>query len=145
MAEDAYRVAPGVVILPGDIVVTAVRSSGPGGQHVNKVASTAVLRYNPAEARGLSPQARELVLPALAARLTGDGDLVIRSSRFRVWQRNRRETVRKLAMILQAAVRPRKKRVPTRPTRAANRNRLAGKRRRSQKKCGRRPEGWDME
>ena len=145
MKDEGYSVAPGVVILPDDLEITGVRSSGPGGQNVNKVATTAVLKYFPATARGLADRPRERILEALAPRLARDGSLVVRSSRFRKWHRNRREAVRKLARILAGALHRPKPRRPTRPTRGSQERRLADKRARAEKKRGRRKKGWDLE
>jgi len=145
MADEGYRVAPGVIILPADIEVTGVRSSGPGGQNVNKVATTAVLKYFPASARGLTGPARDRILAVLAPKLARDGSLVVRSSRFRRWHRNRREALRKLAMILAGALHRDRQRVPTRPTRASQERRLTAKRARAEKKGRRRRKDWDLE
>jgi ribosome-associated protein len=79
------------------------RSSGPGGQNVNKVNSKAVLRWNPARSAALPPHARDRVLARLSPRLTTDGWLVIASDRFRDQPRNRDDCLEKLYAVLEEA------------------------------------------
>jgi ribosome-associated protein len=115
-----------------------VRSGGPGGQNVNKVASKAVLRWHLAA----SPSVPEAVKARLQAhqrrRITGEGDLVLTSQRYRDQERNRQDCLDKLReLILQAATPPRPRR-PTRPTRGSREARLRAKRRRSATKAERR-------
>jgi ribosome-associated protein len=115
-----------------------VRSGGPGGQNVNKVASKAVLRWHLAG----SPSVPEAVKARLRAhqrrRITGEGDLVLTSQRYRDQERNRQDCLDKLReLVLQAATPPRPRR-PTRPTRGSREARLRAKRRRSATKAERR-------
>ena len=115
-----------------------VRSSGPGGQNVNKVASKAVLRWNAKGSPSLPAEIKVRLLAQQKNRITGQGDLIISSQRFRDQERNKDDCLRKLqSMLLQAAIPP-KQRKSSRPTRASKEARLAGKRRRSQIKTTRR-------
>src|SRR2546423_15712393 len=96
-----------------------VRSGGPGGQNVNKVAPKAVLRWNVAA----SPSPPEDIKARLRAqqrnRITGNGDLIITSQRYRDQERNKEDCLEKLRhMILQATIIP-KPRKPSKPGRAA--------------------------
>jgi ribosome-associated protein len=120
-----------------ELTWTFVRAGGPGGQNVNKVASKAVLRWNvagsslPAEVKGRLSQQQQ-------NRLTGDGDLLLTSQRFRDQERNRQDCLDKLrAIVLQALARPKPRR-PTRPTRGSKEARLQQKRRRAATKRTRR-------
>src|SRR5438105_209060 len=107
-----------------------VRSGGPGGQNVNKVASKAVLRWRLAGNRTLPEEVKARLNTLQRNRITADGDLLIQSQRFRDQERNRRDCIDKLReMISQAASRPRRRK-KTRPTRAARETRLQHKRRR---------------
>jgi len=110
------------------------RSSGPGGQNVNKVSSKAVLRWNMAA----SPSAPEDVKARLRAlhprRVTREGHVVIASSRFRDQGRNVADCLEKLRAALAAAADPPRPRRPTRPTRGSQEKRLHDKRARSDKK-----------
>jgi ribosome-associated protein len=111
-----------------------VRSSGPGGQNVNKVASKAVLRWDLAG----SPSVAEVVKIRLRTlqrrRVTSDGELIVTSQRWRDQERNRQDCLDKLReMVATAAAVPRPRK-PTRITRGAKEARLASKRRRTMKK-----------
>ena len=115
-----------------------VRSGGPGGQNVNKVASKAVLRWHLAG----SPSVPEPVKARLRAhqrrRITAEGDLVLTSQRYRDQERNRQDCLDKLReLVLEAATPPRPRR-PTKPTRGSREARLRTKRRRSATKAERR-------
>jgi ribosome-associated protein len=113
-----------------------VRASGPGGQHVNKVATAVELRFDVrASSLPLAVQAR---LAAMAgSRMTAAGVLLLDSREHRTQAQNREAARARLAMLIQqAAVRP-KTRTPTRPGRAAKERRLAAKKRRAGVKGGR--------
>jgi ribosome-associated protein len=118
-----------------------VRSGGPGGQNVNKVASKAVLRWNMAGSAVLSEEAKAHLATRLRARLTAEGDLIITSQRFRDQERNRRDCLAKLVALVQQAMRRPKARKATRPTRGSKEARLEAKRRRALRKSQRRVVG----
>lgn len=117
---------------------TFSRSSGPGGQNVNKVASKAQLRWRAVASEILPPDVKERLLAQQRNRLTLDGDLLIASQRYRDQERNRQECIDKLANMIGQARRPPVKRRPTRPSRAAREARLQHKRRRATLKSARR-------
>ena len=122
-------VTPGLAVPAAAIEVTAVRSSGPGGQNVNKVASKIELRVDLARVVGLSAAARERLRALAARRLDARGFLVVTSQRTRDQHRNledAREKVR--ALLARSLVAPRTRR-PTRATTGARERRLAEKRR----------------
>ncbi len=145
----AHRLPPYLVVtdrvhVPADeLDLSFSASGGPGGQNVNKVASKAVLRWNPARSRALSPDDRSLVLSRLSKRLTRDGDLVIASDRHRDQPKNVLDAVARLADLLRAALHRDKPRKASRPTRSSRERRLTSKRRRSDVKRGRRAGGDD--
>ena len=116
-----------------------VRSPGPGGQNVNKVATAVQLRY--ALSRAVLPEDTRRRLARLAgSHLTRDGDLVIEANRFRSQARNRVDARERLmALLRKAAVRPRV-RIATAPSRAARERRLNEKRQRAELKRQRRGE-----
>jgi ribosome-associated protein len=117
---------------------TYVRSGGPGGQNVNKVASKAVLRWNVAASRSLPEDVKARLRALQANRITAEGDLVLTSQRFRDQERNRQDCLDKLRqMIAQAAARPKARR-KTKPTRGSQEARLRAKKRRAATKAGRR-------
>lgn len=127
-----------IVIPASELEVSFVRSGGPGGQNVNKVASKVQLRWRPATSAAFSDADREWVVSRLASRLTGDGDLIVSSGLTRDQGRNRTDAEGKLANLVRAAlVRPKKRR-PTRPSAAAKARRLEEKKARGEKKKRRR-------
>jgi ribosome-associated protein len=113
------------------------RSSGPGGQNVNKVNSKATLRWSVLASPSLSAILRSRLLTSLRPRLTTGGELVISSQRFRDAGRNVADCLEKLRNLLAEATRPVKRRKPTRPTRGSAERRLTGKRIRADKKRSR--------
>jgi ribosome-associated protein len=125
-----------------ELEVEAVRSGGPGGQNVNKVASQIQLRWNVRTSGALDEAQRALLLQRLAHRLTVRGELLVRASRFRHQARNLDDARERLSRLLQGALRVPKARRATRPTRASKERRLTAKRHRSETKRGRhRPPG----
>jgi len=110
---------------------TYARSSGPGGQNVNKVASKAVLRWDLARSPSVPPEVKQRLAQQQKRFLTLEGSLVITSQRFRDQERNRADCLEKLrAMLAQALSVPRQRRA-TRPTRGSKLARLQTKKRRS--------------
>jgi ribosome-associated protein len=118
--------------------ITFARSSGPGGQNVNKVNSKATLRWAVQTSRGLPEAVRERFLQKYGNRLTTEGELLVTSQRFRDAPRNSQDCLEKLRAMLLAVAHPPKRRRPTRPTRGSVERRLQGKRRQSAAKQDRR-------
>jgi ribosome-associated protein len=110
------------------------RSSGPGGQNVNKVSSKAVLRWSIERSPSLPDDVRERFRARYPRRITADGDVVIQSQRFRDQGRNVADCLAKLrGLLLEVAVPPKRRR-KTRPSRASIERRLSGKREVKQRK-----------
>lgn len=117
-----------------ELEVRATRSGGPGGQHVNTSSTRIELRWQPATSVALTDTQRERVLPALAARLDGDGWLRVTSSEHRSQLKNREAAEARLVMWLKAALFVPKTRRPTKPTYTSKVKRLEGKSQRSEVK-----------
>ncbi len=110
------------------------RSSGPGGQNVNKVNTKATLRWPVLTSRSLPHPVRRRLLAKHGRRVNAQGDLVITSQRFRDAGRNVADCLEKLRKMLAEAAAAPKARKPTRPTPASVRRRLDQKRKQSRKK-----------
>ena len=135
------EISPALSIPDDELVERFVRSSGPGGQNVNKVNTKATLRWQPGEGTVPSPVWNRFRV--LAKRyLTTEGEVVIQSQQFRDQAQNVQACRTRLAELLrQASVAP-KRRIKTKPSKAAKRRRLDEKKRNSEKKDSRRPKNW---
>ena len=139
-ADLEVRLGRGKLVIPGaEIGELASRSSGPGGQHVNKVSSRVTLRWDALASEAVTQEQRERIRSALAARLTRRGLLVVHAQRHRSRSRNRELARERLAELVSGALVERTPRVPTRPSRAAGRRLRVGKEQRAALKRTRRP------
>jgi ribosome-associated protein len=128
------QITPTLAIDESDLDERFVRSSGPGGQNVNKVATAVELRFHAARSAALDDETLGRLRRLAGTRMTSDGVLVIDARRHRTQAENRQDARDRLvALLRQALVRPRRRR-KTRPTAAAVERRMDRKRRRSQAK-----------
>ncbi|MBA3646625.1 MAG: aminoacyl-tRNA hydrolase [Gemmatimonadaceae bacterium] len=126
-----------------ELVARATRSSGAGGQHVNKTSSRIQLSWNVATSAALDDPQRDRLLHKLSSRLTADGTLTVTVSDTRSQYRNREIAEERLEEVVRAALVVPKKRKPTKPTRAAKEKRLDSKKLHSKKKKNRRADSLD--
>jgi ribosome-associated protein len=130
-----------IQIPDAELQFTYVRSSGPGGQNVNKVSSKAVLRWRVITSAALPPEVRARFLARFKSRLTTEGDLLISSQRYRDQGRNIEDAREKLREMILAVAVPPKRRRPTKPTRSSVAKRIESKQARSKTKKMRRGVG----
>ena len=116
-----------------------VRSPGPGGQNVNKVATAVQLRFDARGSASLPEDVRARLIELAGARATKHGVIVIEAHRFRTRERNREDALQRLVSLVRRAAVAAKPRKPTRPSAAAMERRMEDKRRRSQRKRARQP------
>ena len=115
-----------------------VRSPGPGGQNVNKLATAVQLRFDARGSKSLPDDVRSRLLDLAGTRATKQGEIVIDAHRYRTRERNREDALERLIALIRRAAVPPKPRKATRPTRASKLRRAENKRRRSQLKNTRR-------
>lgn len=143
MARDDLEVRRDLVIPAREMEESASRSGGPGGQHVNKTNTRVTLHWNVRESAVLSPEQRHRLLARLGPRITRGGDLVVHSGGTRSRAKNREAARTRLAEIVNDALRTVRRRVPTRPGKAAVGRRLDAKKRQSRTKERRSRPGHD--
>jgi ribosome-associated protein len=131
------RIADGVVLDEGELGEEFVRSPGPGGQNVNKVATAVRLRFDLARNRSLAGDVKDRLRALAGSRLTQEGVLVIEAHRFRTRERNRADARDRLARLVLRALVPPVPRRPTRPTAGSKERRLSEKRRQGERKAAR--------
>lgn len=135
MSPSLLKVTPRIVIPEDELEERFIRSSGPGGQNVNKVASAVQLRFDVRHSPSLTELARSALL--LSGSLTRDGILVITAQRFREQERNRADARARLVEILRRAATPKLPRRATKIPKASKLKRLENKKRRADIKRGR--------
>jgi ribosome-associated protein len=121
------------------------RSSGPGGQNVNRTATRVEVLFDVARSPSLSDEERIQILAELKSHVDRDGVLHLVSQRSRSQWRNRENVIDRFQELLRWALRARKRRKPTRPTRTSKERRLSQKRRRSEAKRARQRVRTDLE
>ncbi len=137
------QITPSIAIDDSELEERFIRSSGPGGQNVNKVATAVQLRFDVGRSSAIDDEVRERLKTIAGSRMTADGVLVIDSRAFRTQAQNREAARERLVeMVRQAAVRPKRRR-KTRPSGASKLERLDSKRRRANTKQGRRDVAGD--
>ena len=121
------RISPTVELDDKELEERFVRSSGPGGQNVNKVSTAVELRFNLSANGSIPPPAKARLVKLAGRRLTDDGILIIQADRFRTQEMNRSDAKKRLGeLIAQALIAP-KPRIKTKPTRGSKERRLKSK------------------
>jgi ribosome-associated protein len=123
-------IGPGIEIPDEELIVTASRSGGPGGQHVNKTSSRVTVKFIIAESPSLAPEDRATLLTRLGRRVAADGSVRVVAQDSRSQHANRRTALSRLEALLAEALRPVHLRVATRIPRSSKAGRRDAKRRR---------------
>ena len=127
---------PGII---NECIFTSIRSSGPGGQNVNKVSSKVELRFNISQSRVLSDREKIMILERMRKKINKEGELILTSQTERSRFQNKLRVTEKFLSLLHKALVPVKKRVPTTPTRSSKQKKSERKRKQSEKKKLRNP------
>lgn len=138
MPGNVLGINDGLTLPLSEIEMRSIRASGPGGQHVNKVATAIHLRFE-VGASSLPEEIRQKILGIQDQYLSTDGVIVIKVQKFRTSGRNRQEALDRLRAFILEAIDEDKPRKPTRPSRAAVQKRLTAKKIRGARKRTRKP------
>ena len=139
------EVIPGVSINENELTFDFIRSSGPGGQNVNKVASGVQLRYNIVTADTLSDEIKQRLYSIARNRITEEGVLIIEAKRYRTQEQNREDAIARLVALIYQATQQPKPRKKTRPSAASQAERIEEKKRRGAIKRSRRMPPTDLD
>jgi ribosome-associated protein len=131
VASEDLRIRSGLVIPASELLETASRSSGPGGQHVNKTSTRVTLRWNVQASPLLSSAQRRRLIERLGPRITRAGNLIVHCGASRSRAKNRETARQRLAELVRDGLHTTRQRVATRPGKGARERRLSEKKQRS--------------
>lgn len=121
-----------IIIPEHELEITASRSGGAGGQHVNKTDTKITIRFNIKSSSALNDEQKQLILEKLSSRITEDGDLIVHNSESRSQVQNKKNALNNLAAVIRGALHVQKKRIATKVSKALKEARLKSKAHRSE-------------
>lgn len=139
------EVTPTLKIEESEIQLDFIRASGPGGQNVNKVASSVQLRFDVRNSPSLDSDVKERLIKLAGSRMTDDGILIIEAKRYRTQEQNRFDAIQRLITLIQKALEKPKVRRATHPSLTAKAARVGDKKKHGEIKRTRRlvPKDWE--
>jgi ribosome-associated protein len=139
------EITPTISLDESELKFEFVRASGPGGQNVNKVATSAQLRFDVLHSPSLTDAVKQRLIRLGGSRMTDDGILIIEARRYRTQDQNRTDALERLVTLIHKASQAPVKRWVTRPTRSSQVKRVDSKKKRGAVKQGRqvKPKDWD--
>lgn len=129
------KITAHIFLHESEIQLSFIRAPGPGGQNVNKVATAVQLRFNIPSSASLTEEVKARLLSLLGKRVTLQGDLLIKASRYRTQERNKQDALERLQELIRQAAIPRKKRRKTKPSFSSVQRRLTEKKIHSRSKA----------
>lgn len=128
------RINKNITIKGSELTFKFIRSSGPGGQNVNKVATAVQLRFDISSSESITENVKTRLKSIAGKKVTKDGVLIIEANRFRTQEKNRQDAIARLIVLIDKSSQKRKRRIKTNPSAASNQNRIEVKKRLSEKK-----------
>jgi len=128
------RINKNISIKESELTFNFIRSSGPGGQNVNKVATAVQLRFDITSSKSLTEDVKTRLKSIAGRKVTKNGVLIIEAKRFRTQEKNRQDAIARFIELIEKSSQKRKHRIKTKPSGASNQRRIETKKRISEKK-----------
>ena len=128
------RINKNISIKESELTFKFIRSSGPGGQNVNKVATAVQLRFDITSSVSLAEDVKTRLKSIAGRKVTKDGVLIIEANRYRTQEKNRQDAIARLIVLIDKSSHKKKSRIKTNPSAASNQKRIESKKRLSEKK-----------